>query len=366
MLFLAVIISFFVTVLLTPVAIKFLRSIDLMDAPEKRKVHLHNTPSMGGVAIFMGIVTASLFCIPFQELAINKFVLLGIFLSFLLGLRDDVSSLQAKQKLIIQSLAAFIVVFYGDIRIDSFFGIFGIHEIPIFVSAPLTVFVIVGLANAYNLIDGIDGLAGSVSLIASLFFGFWFFHTGNTFFMVVSMGLASSLAAFLLFNWNPSRIFMGDTGSILIGFLLATSAIVFINENATYINTPFFHFEAFVAMAVSVLIVPVYDTFRVFTMRIFEGKSPFVPDKKHIHHILLKQGFSHGQATLILIALNLFSIAAVMSMQGLGNLLLILFLSFSSIAFGLFFDLRFLRFMRSARRKARSSTNSSVILTKSA
>lgn len=366
MLFLAVIISFFVTVLLIPVAIGVLRSINLMDTPERRKVHLQNTPSMGGIAIFLGVATAGIFCIPFQELAINKFILLGILLSFLLGLRDDVSSLQARQKLIIQSLAAFVVVVYGGVRIDSFFGIFGVEALPLFISAPLTVFIIVGLSNAYNLIDGIDGLAGSISLMASLFFGFWFYHTGNTFFMILNMALVSSLAAFLLFNWNPSRIFMGDTGSILLGFLLATSAIVFVNENAAYIGSAFFHFEAFVAVVISVLIVPIYDTVRVFSMRIIEGKSPFVPDKKHIHHILLKQGFSHGRATLTLVAFNLFLVALVISIQGLGNFLLIIATAFFSISFGLFFDLRFIRYMKAERKKARAKTEANVFLSKSA
>ncbi len=353
MIFVAVAISFFLTVLLLPAVIRFFKSINLLDSPERRKVHKSSTPAMGGLAIFFAMSVAVLFSLPFQELAANKFIYGGMLITFLLGFRDDISSLQAKQKLAIQSLAGFLVVNYTEIAISGFYGVFGINQIPHLMSVILTIFVIVALSNSFNLIDGIDGLAGAVALISSIFFALWFLYTGNLFFSIITISLASAIAGFLLFNWHPSRVFMGDTGSIFIGFLLAVLAIQFINENSQLILTDKFHFPAFVSLAIAILIVPIYDTTRVFMIRIFAGGSPFVPDKKHIHHILLKQGFNHSQSTLILIGFNITMIILALSLQSAGNLVILVSLVLCSTAFGMFFDLRLLRVLKSERRKAR-------------
>jgi UDP-N-acetylmuramyl pentapeptide phosphotransferase/UDP-N-acetylglucosamine-1-phosphate transferase len=233
MLFIAAITAFLFAFFALPIIIKVFKSLDLLDIPDRRKIHLNSKPSFGGLAIFLGIILALLIAVPFESLQANKFLLSGMLFTFLLGFRDDISSLQAVHKLTVQTFAAFLVVYYGDISINSFHGLFGIEEINTFFAVGLSIIIIVGISNAFNLIDGIDGLAGSTTLIASLFFGAWFIYSGNLFFTVLSISLASATAAFLLFNWQPARLFMGDTGSIFIGFTLAIMAIQFINTANT-------------------------------------------------------------------------------------------------------------------------------------
>jgi UDP-N-acetylmuramyl pentapeptide phosphotransferase/UDP-N-acetylglucosamine-1-phosphate transferase len=177
MLILATAISFLLTILLLPVIIRFFLAINLLDIPEKRKVHMHGTPSMAGIAIFFSAMVTLLFIVPLVELAAHKYVIAGAVLTFLLGFRDDISSLQAKHKLAIQTLAAFLVVELSGLRFDSLYGLFGVYEIPYLVGSAISIFFIVSLSNAFNLIDGIDGLAGVVSVLVLVFLGSWFIHS---------------------------------------------------------------------------------------------------------------------------------------------------------------------------------------------
>lgn len=365
MLFLAVAISFFVTVLLLPVIIRFFIAINLLDIPEKRKVHMHGTPSMAGIAVFIALMVTLLFTVPLTELAANKYVIAGAILTFFLGFRDDISSLQAKHKLVIQTLAAFLVVQFTGIRLDSLFGLFGIFEIPGWMGTGISVFLIIALSNAFNLIDGIDGLAGIVSSSALILLGAWFIHTQNVFFSVLCLALASGLIGFLLFNWHPARIFLGDTGSLFIGFLLSCIVIVFINENSLAKSMDEFYFPSFLSVAVAILIVPIYDTSRVFIMRILAGRSPFFPDKLHIHHILVKQGYNHSQTALILFTFNMFALLVAWLMQGINDMFVLLTLGSLAFSFGLYFDLKLKRYLIRQRKQARME-RSTFYISKSA
>jgi UDP-N-acetylmuramyl pentapeptide phosphotransferase/UDP-N-acetylglucosamine-1-phosphate transferase len=330
--------SFLVAFSAVPIIIRIARSIDIMDAPDLRKVHVESTPALGGIAIFLGFIVTISFWVPLVELAQYKFLLLPIFFSFLLGVRDDIASLQALDKLTIQVFAALLVVFIADIRFSGLYGLLGLTELPTGVAEFLSIFVIVGLTNAFNLIDGIDGLAGSVAVIILSFFGWWFFDTGYTTLGYFSMTMGAATLAFLFFNWSPAKIFMGDTGSLVLGFTLSSLMIQFIDLNYLLPTESPLFLQSPIALSFALLVLPVYDTLRVFIIRFMAGRSPMSPDQNHVHHILLKLNFSHSQATLTLVTFNLLMVGVAYSLQFLGNNWLSLIILVLAIAFGATLD----------------------------
>ncbi len=309
-------IAFFIAFLLLPVVINIFNSINLLDIPDRRKIHKVSTPSLGGIPIVSAWLLSMIIILPFAEVSQLKFLFAGIIITFILGIRDDLASLYAGQKLIIQILAALLVVHFADLRLLSFHGFLGIGELDPLASKLFSIFMIVALTNSYNLIDGIDGLAAGVAIIALFTVGFWFFQDNQISFALLSISLASGLMAFMYFNWYPSKIFMGDTGSLVIGFTLAALMIRFINSGITAQAT---QVTTYVALAIALLIVPIFDTLRVFVIRIASGKSPFVPDKNHVHHLLLKLGLDHGQAALCLLSYTVFMLFLTYASQSLGN-----------------------------------------------
>jgi UDP-GlcNAc:undecaprenyl-phosphate GlcNAc-1-phosphate transferase len=339
LLFLAVTIAFLLTFILLPVIIKVSRSIDLLDIPDRRKIHSISTPSLGGIGIFIGFILSMLISISFAELAELKFFLAGIILIFILGIRDDVSSLQAKHKLAVQILSAVLVVYFAGIKLQGLYGILGIFDLPTGVAEVLTVFMIVALTNSFNLIDGIDGLAGALGVIILSVFGWIFLENGHMPLAVICLSVSGSLIAFLFFNWYPSKVFMGDTGSMLLGFITSVLAIIMVNHvtaahiiGGVYLLSP-------VALAVAALIIPIYDTFRVFIIRLSKRRSPLAPDRNHIHHALLKLGMNHSRAALSLIIINItILIVSFLLNNSVGNGMLIFIQVAMAISFGAVID----------------------------
>lgn len=309
-------VAFCLTFITLPVVINILNSINLLDIPDRRKIHKISTPSLGGIPFVFSAILALLIVMPFSDLSDIKYLLAGILITFILGIRDDVSSLNARQKLVIQTLAAFLVVHFLGTYLNSFYGFLGLEEISPLFGKLISTALIVILTNAFNLIDGIDGLAGGVAIIVFTFLGVWFFYNGVSSYALLAITMASSILAFMYFNWYPSKIFMGDTGSMVLGFTLSTILIKFIqtNELATWNK-----FDASVAMAIGLFILPIYDTLRVFAKRVLQGKSPFQPDRNHVHHILLNLGFNHGKATTILLSFVILMSVATYFLQSLGN-----------------------------------------------
>jgi len=310
--------SFLITFLIFPIYIKILKKKDFLDDPGGRKIHTAKTPAMGGLPIFVGFGISLLLWSNLEILREVKYVIGSVSLMFLIGFRDDLINLKAFQKLFGQIAAALIVVAVCDIRLNSLYGLFGFHEIPLWLSYALSTFTIIVITNAYNLIDGIDGLAGSIGLIASLFFGIWFYLNGSIGLSSISLALAGALIAFLNFNWAPSKIFMGDTGSLFIGFFLSIAAIAFIDQNSTLSNSEFV-FMGGIGTAIAILIIPLADTLRVFIKRIARGKSPMHPDRTHTHHILLRLGCNHAQATGILVTVNVIFVLLVLVLKSLSD-----------------------------------------------
>ena len=332
--------TFLLTFLMFPVFIKFFKRRNFLDDPGGRKIHTARTPAMGGLPIFIGFCITILIWAPFEVLSETKYVLSALSIMFIIGFRDDLINLRAFQKLFGQIAAALIIVTVCDIRLMSLYGLFGIGEIPIALSYILSVFTIIVITNAYNLIDGIDGLAGSVGVIASIFFGTWFFLNDQNSFALISFAFAGGLLAFLNFNWAPSKIFMGDTGSLLIGFFLSIVTIKFIDTNSM-LEPSEFVFGGSIGTAMAVLILPLADTARVFVKRVARGKSPMHPDRTHFHHILLRLGCNHAQSTGILVTVNIVFVLLALVLKDFSDAVVIPALLVTVFALGTILELIF-------------------------
>jgi len=333
--------SFLITFLVFPVFIKVFKKRNFIDTPGGRKIHTAVTPSMGGVPIFLGFVISVIIWSPLDELREVKYVLSALGIMFIIGFRDDLINLRAIQKLFGQIAAALIIVAVCDIRFNSLYGLFGVNEIPDTLSYVISLFTIIVITNAFNLIDGIDGLAGSVGLVSSIFFGVWFYLAGTQSYAFVCFALLGAILAFLQFNWSPSKVFMGDTGSLLIGFFLSIVTIKFIEGNYATNNLAEFKFAGSIAPAVAVLIVPLYDTLRVFIKRMLKGKSPMHPDKTHLHHILLRLGCNHSQATSILATVNIIFVLLALVLKDFDDTIVLPALLITALALGTIAELIF-------------------------
>ena len=301
--------AFTITFLFLPVLIKLLSEWKVFDSPGKHKIHKHYIPSMGGVCIALGAAFAQVIGLPFGEWALLKYFYIALAMMFITGLRDDILTLSPREKLIGQILPIIIVVIFGNTVLWSFYGMFfnGLvfHDV---IAWAVTIFTIVILTNAYNLIDGLDGLAGTVGCIALLFFGVWFYFAGDLTMSLIALSFFGGLLAFLFFNWQPSRIFMGDTGALVIGLLLSILTIRFINTNYILPDGAPIKFASSVGTAVMIMIIPMFDTLRVIIFRLRKFQSPFRADKNHLHHQFLKLGFSHAKSVAIIAAIHVFFI----------------------------------------------------------
>ncbi|MBL7859167.1 MAG: undecaprenyl/decaprenyl-phosphate alpha-N-acetylglucosaminyl 1-phosphate transferase [Cyclobacteriaceae bacterium] len=310
-LFAAAVTAFLISFLIVPVIIKYSLKKNLVDIPGRRKIHKKITPSMGGIAIFCGFFIASLIWIEIPDWNEIKFILVALFVIFFIGVRDDLVPLAPSIKLLGQILAVSLLILLFDLRLRSFYGLFGTAELPTYISYGITIFTIIIITNSFNLIDGLDGLAGTLGIISLLAFGTWFSLVGQDIFAVFAFSMAGAIIAFLIFNWEPSQVFMGDTGAMVIGMLLAIMAIHFININYLLPAGSRFKFSASIAPATSFIIIPLVDTCRIIILRLWQKKSPFMPDKSHIHHALMRLGLSHSKTTLLLGTAQLFFIGLV-------------------------------------------------------
>jgi UDP-N-acetylmuramyl pentapeptide phosphotransferase/UDP-N-acetylglucosamine-1-phosphate transferase len=326
----ALLTAFVLTYTFIPSIIKVAIIKHLYDSPDDdRKSHDEIIPTLGGIGIFGGFVIGfclfATFDLKTPEL---KYIIAALSFTFMLGAKDDIVALVANKKFIGQIFAASIIVILGGIRITSLYGMFGISYISDAFSIILSIVTIIFIINAFNLIDGINLLAGSISVVISLSFGAWFYFYGFNDYAILAAAMSGAVLAFLRYNFTPAKIFMGDSGSLSIGLLAAVLAIQFIEKNEMVLHQNInaaFRITASPAMAIAVLIIPIYDTFRVFTMRLFNKKSPFIADRNHIHHRLLDLGLTHVQSTFVLVLVNLLFIFLAYFLQHFGNFLLMIF-----------------------------------------
>ena len=308
----ASLLSFFVAFASIPLVIKFSDLKQIFDHPGIRKVHFVPIPSLGGIGIYIAISFSILTMVDFSITPAIQYFSAASLIIFFLGMKDDIMRLSPLKKFSGQLLAAFILTSQGHYQLDSFSGFLGIEVLHPFLASLFTYLTILLIINAYNLIDGIDGLAGMLGLIATLFFGVVFAIENDYAHSIVAFSAAAGILAFLTYNFSPARIFLGDTGSLLIGLINAVLVIRFINLETS--ENTVLNFSAAPAVGLATLFIPIMDTIRVSVIRVFNGRSPFSPDVNHIHHILLKRGLSHLQVTAILsgfsISLLIFSLLA--------------------------------------------------------
>lgn len=336
--FLSTATSFFFGFLMTPVLIMILKRINFMEAPGGRKIHAGSIPSMGGIAIIVASFLGLFAWLSFDQIVETRYFLVALGIMFSVGLRDDLIELTALQKLIGQSIPAFFVIVMADIRISGLYGFLGVYEIPYIVSVGITFVAILVLTNSFNLIDGADGLAGSLSLVTLTILGFWFYKAGMTSYSLISFTLVGGILAFLVFNWHPAKIFMGDTGSLSLGFALTVLVILFVDKTGTMAPWEGLKLNAPFAAGMAFLIVPIYDTVRIFVKRSLKGKSPLKPDRSHVHHFLIRMGLKHDQVALTLGTIKLLFIGLVFLGYSLNDHFLFPIMILVAVGLGIWMD----------------------------
>jgi len=306
-LLLSAILSFSITFYSIPIIIRIAKEKKLYDNPDDvRKLHTAPVPSFGGLGIFYGVfISLTIFSEIWVASNSYPYYLAAFVLILFLGLKDDLLAISAWKKLLGQILVGLILTFKAGLLIDNMHGFLGFTTLSPTLSYPLTLFTIIVIVNAFNLIDGVDGLAGSLGLIAAAAFGFYFLLDGQLSYALLAFTLVASLLAFLIFNFQPAKIFMGDGGSMLTGLIIAILSIHFIS------TSPFSKVHAIAASPVlgfGFILLPLMDTLRVFSFRVLKGRSPFSPDTNHFHHLLLDRGLTHRAVTLFSALVGVMSI----------------------------------------------------------
>ncbi len=335
--------AFFLVIIATPSLIKVAILKRLLDEPdEHRKLHSRRVPTIGGIIIFAATIFSFALWFPTESFfktdgignqisdlkylsevnlstsSMNdfKYILATMLIMFFVGVKDDIIGTAAIKKLMAHILVGMVLVLMANVRLTGMHGVFGILELPYWATVFFSIFTIIVVINAFNLIDGVDGLAAGVGLISSAAFGTWFLIAGDNVMSLLAFSLAGALFGFLFFNFSPAKIFMGDSGSLIIGLITVIMAIRLIEYNRldqsdsvmiTEISKPVF--------AMAVLAYPLMDTLRVFVIRIIKGISPFTADRNHIHHHLMDLGFSHRKTVLIIYSANILIVAGVIAVR---------------------------------------------------
>ncbi len=324
-----IILVFFTSVLIVifgiPSIITVAKIKGLYDNPDSRKIHTNKIPRLGGLAIIAGFSIAISIWGLQAGLGRLQYLQAAVIILFFSGLKDDIISISPQKKLLSQILSAGIVVYGEQISITGLYGIFGITEIPVWIGYPLTLFTIIVITNAFNLIDGVDGLAGGVGFIICLTFGLWFNFIDQLGWAIMAFGLAGALFGFLVFNFNPAKIFMGDAGSLTVGFLISIFTIQFIEFNSKA-SFNFYKLSSAPALAMAILIIPLFDTIRVFIIRLMKRQSPFTADKNHIHHSLIKIGMGHKEVCLVMYVSNILFVMVAFLLKDSSTLNIMLIL----------------------------------------
>lgn len=289
---LAFVIALTIAYFLTPQIISLAVKTGAMDAPDERKVHTAPIPRLGGIAIYAAFMVAVFFTVDMTNEMIG--LLLGGTVIVLVGILDDLKNLPAKVKLFGQIIAAAVLVAF-DVRIDFISDPFGDMIYLEYLAIPVTLFWIVGLTNTVNLIDGLDGLAAGVSTIASITILLVALQQNVLLIAVLTAALAGSSLGFLQYNFNPAKIFMGDTGSMFLGYMLAGLSVIGAVKSAATIA---------LIVPIFALGLPILDTTFAIVRRYMGGKPIFKPDRGHLHHRLLDLGFTQKQAVLLMYVIS--------------------------------------------------------------
>lgn len=303
-------VSLTITMVLIPPIMKWADKIGAIDLPDARKVHTTAIPRVGGIAMVIGSVLSIILWAEFDSQIIS--LLLGFLVLLFFGIWDDRSDLNYKIKFLGQIIAVLIVVIFGDVvlRIVPF-----VDELPDYIAIPFTVFALVGITNAINLSDGLDGLAGGTTLLSLCAIGLLALQADGVNVVLVCMAVAGSIFGFLRHNTYPARLFMGDTGSQFLGFSAGVLSILLTQNVNTAMSS---------VLPLIILGLPILDTVAVMSQRLYEGRSPFSPDKNHIHHKLLALGFDHYEAVMLIYIVQSVLVSAAYVLRYESDLLLLL------------------------------------------
>lgn len=323
-----------------PYLVKYALKRRVVDNPNARKLNRVPVPVLGGVGVFFGFAVALYSVAAIMDVDLHKAYIVVLLLMLGIGLIDDLCDLKPMSKFAVQILAVLVLYFVCNLRIDNLHGILGIFEIPMAVSLPLTLVACVGLINALNLVDGIDGLSSGYSIVASLSLVAWTCVQSNCANLLMACALIGALIPFFVYNvfGRRNKMFLGDAGSHLLGAIFCIMALNVIDSSS---SDPVVE-AAIIPFAFAVLSHPIMDTLRVMTMRILKGSSPFKADKTHLHHALVGRGLTHLEATLVIILLYLLVVLSWLicyrcGMSATGQMLVVLIVAVISIVLPYFF-----------------------------
>jgi UDP-GlcNAc:undecaprenyl-phosphate GlcNAc-1-phosphate transferase len=326
--------AFGITYFSIPAIIRLSLVKRLYDAPDARKKHATRISPLGGMAIFGGMIISFVFSTSHLANPALNSILVALFILFITGVKDDLYPLVPYKKMLGQLIAVGVIVFQGNVRLETFYGLMHINTLPYWVSVLVTFVFFLGIINSFNFIDGINGLSSSLGILVSVTYALWFYYLNEPLFLILSLSIAGSQVAFLRYNLVNAKIFMGDSGSMILGFLAALLSIYFLQANEQAAEVVLLKIDAMV-FAFTVLIIPLLDTSRVVLLRVFVLKrSPFTADRNHIHHAMLDIGLSHAQASLLLFGTNLLLVVLVFFLNDYIRASL-LFLLIVILAFGL-------------------------------
>lgn len=320
--------AFFISCLISflsiPSIVFIAKAKNLCAGSNARSSHKGFIPNLGGVALFASIMLSVNFMNKGEYNLGFSFLMGGIIILFFMGLKDDILIIDPLKKIIGQILVSFLLAAFTDVRIDNLFGLFGVYQLNYHFSVLLTTFGIMVIINAYNLIDGIDGLVSGIGIICASSFTLFFIVNGIYLPALLGVALVGALGIFFYFNVfsHKNKLFMGDTGSMIVGLILAFLAIRFISSNAN--EGLYWHISASPAIAFGIMGIPLTDVLRVMFIRVIRKRSPFSADKLHLHHILLRAGFTHRQATLRLMLQNVIFIMVSYVFRNLNQVFILL------------------------------------------
>lgn len=292
----------------------------LHDHPDERSSHSSSIPTLAGVSFFLTLIMTVFFIQNFDSDKIGINLVAAVTLVFMLGLKDDLVMTSPRKKLLIEILAILLLLFSNHLQVLTLNGFLGIHEIPKAISFPAVILLLLSIINAYNLIDGVDGLASVIAIIIFSFFALIFFDTTNYFYFLICLSFIGMLGAYLIYNFShTNKIFMGDTGSLIIGFCIGFCTLKYLKLDVS--NSSFFFFkpENGLIVLAGIIWIPLFDMLRVIGVRLLNGGNPFYPDRNHIHHILVDCGMAHYKIALLFGVINCIIIVLILSLSSLYN-----------------------------------------------
>jgi len=303
--------AFGVAYISIPTIVKVAHTKHLFDEPDERSSHTNKTPTLGGLAIFGGLVISTGIWVNHGQFAEFQYIIAALVVMFFIGIKDDILIIAPITKFAGQIFAGLILIIFGGIRITNLHGFFGIHDIDYFSSVLITLLTILVIINGFNFIDGVDGLSASIGIITASTFSFWFLIVKEYQFVILGFALIGALLAFFLYNvfGVKNKIFMGDTGSLIVGLILSVMVIEFNQFNID--KTKMFVIYPAPAVSFGILIIPLFDLMRVIFIRLLIKRPLLKPDKNHLHHQLLELGLSHNQVTIIISLVNTLFICFV-------------------------------------------------------